>query len=231
MTKIASRHASAPPTRAALVAYAVVRTLIAVVFRLLFRVTITGREHLPPDGSYVLAPGAHRSNLDTLVISMLTRRRLRYMGKDSLWRSRFGDWFLSALGGFPVNRGGADREALRQCLDVVANGEPVVMFPEGTRESGPTIEVMHDGPVYVAAKAGVAIVPVGIGGSERAMPVGSKMIRPRKMTLIVGPPMTPPASSEGGRIKRSEIKETTEQLRVVLQDLFDRAQERAGVPR
>jgi 1-acyl-sn-glycerol-3-phosphate acyltransferase len=192
---------------------------------------IEGIENLPSSGSFVMAPAAHRSNLDSLVIAGLTKRRMRYMGKDSLWRSKIGDWFLSALGGFPVNRGGADREALRQCLDIAATGEPVVMFPEGTRETGPLIEVMHDGPVYVAAKAGVPIIPVGIGGSERAMPVGAKMVRPQRMSMIVGPPIDPPVGSEGGRVKRSQIRDATEELRDVLQDLFDRAQDLAGVDR
>lgn len=229
--KITSRHASAPPTRAALAFYGLVRGLITVAFRLLFRVRIEGREHMPAEGAYILAPGAHRSNLDTLIVCMLTRRRLRYMGKDTLWRTRFWDWFFSALGGFPVNRDGADREALRLCLDIADAGEPVVMFPEGTRGTGPVVEGLHDGPVYVAAKAGVPIVPVGIGGSERAMPSGSKMIRPMRMSMIVGPPIEPPAAGEGGRVRRSEISAATDDLRGVLQDLFDRAQVLAGSDR
>jgi 1-acyl-sn-glycerol-3-phosphate acyltransferase len=229
--KVTSRHASAPPTRAALLFYGFVRGLISLAFRLLFRIRVEGTGRVPAEGGFVLAPGAHRSNLDTLAVCVLTRRRLRYMGKDSLWRTRFWDWFFSALGGFPVNRDGADREALRQCLDIVASGEPVVMFPEGTRGTGPTIEGMHDGPAYVAAKAGVPIVPVGIGGSERAMPAGSKMIRPTRMSLIVGPPLDPPRGDGGGRMPRGRISEATEELRAVLQDLFDRAQALAGTGR
>jgi 1-acyl-sn-glycerol-3-phosphate acyltransferase len=85
--------------------------------------------------------------------------------------------------------------------------------------------------VYVAARAGIPIVPVGIGGSERAMPVGAKMVRPQKMSMIVGPPIDPPVGPDGGRVKRSQIRDATEELRVVLQDLFDEAQDRAGVPR
>lgn len=227
MTKIASHYASAPPTRPALFFYAFVRGLIEAFFRLVFRVRIVGREHVPADGAFVLAPGAHRSNLDTLIVCMLTRRRLRYMGKDTLWKHRWADWFFSALGGFPVHREGADREALRQCLDAVAHGEPVVMFPEGTRQSGPRVENLHGGPAYVAAKAGIPILPVGIGGGERAMPPGSKMIRPTTMTMVVGPPIDPPGD-EGGRVRRSQMQATTDELRDVLQELFDEAQQLAG---
>ena len=55
-------------------------------------------------------------------------------------------WFLSALGGFPVVRGTADRDALRACQAVLERGEPLVMFPEGTRQSGATMQDLFDGP-------------------------------------------------------------------------------------
>lgn len=229
--KITSRYASAPPSRMALWFYGFVRGLISTVFHLVFRIRIEGTENIPSEGSFILAAGAHQSNLDTLAVCVLTRRRMRFMGKDTLWRSRFWDWFFSALGGFPVNRTGVDREALRQCLAYTAEGEPVVMFPEGTRHTTPIITEMYDGPVYVAAKGDVPIVPVGIGGSARAMPSGSKMVRPTRMSLIVGPPIDPPEGSGGGRVKRSQIGAGTDHLREVLQDLFDRAQDLAGVER
>ena len=120
----------------------------------------------------MLAP-VHRSNMDTPFASCVTRRRLRFMGKDTLWKRQPAAWFLSALGGFPVTRGTADREALKRCIAVLQAGEPLVLFPEGERKSGPTVQPLFDGAAYVALKAGVPIVPVGIGGSEAVMPKGA----------------------------------------------------------
>ena len=100
------------------------------------------------------------------------------MGKDSLWKQRFPRWFLSALGGFPVTRGTADKEALVRCIAVLKGGEPLVLFPEGERKAGPLVQPLFDGAAFVAAKAAVPIVPVGIGGSERVMPKGSKLDLP-----------------------------------------------------
>jgi 1-acyl-sn-glycerol-3-phosphate acyltransferase len=129
-----------------------------------------------------------------------------------------------------VNRGAPDREALRRTLDLLERGEPLVLFPEGTRRSGPVIEHLHEGAAFVASRAGVPIVPVGIGGSERALPKGSKVPRPVKIHIVVGEPLFPPPLAEGARHpSRRAVKELTLQLQRVLQGLFDEAQGRAGV--
>src|SRR3546814_6522582 len=119
---------------------------------------------------------------------------MRYMGKDSIWKSRLLGRFVTMLGAFPVHRGSADRDALKACTDIVSGGSPLVMFPEGTRQSGPKVEELFDGTAYVAAKTGVPIIPVGIGGSEAMLPKGAKLPRRSKLVLVVGEPI--PARSE-----------------------------------
>jgi 1-acyl-sn-glycerol-3-phosphate acyltransferase len=208
-------------------AYYVVRAVVSAFVRIWNRLTIEGREHVPRTGAFVLAP-VHRSNMDTPISSCVTRRRLRFMGKDSLWKRRPAAWFLSSLGGFPVTRGRADREALRRCIAVLEAGEPLVLFPEGERKSGPVVQPLFDGAAYVALRAGVPIVPVGIGGSERVMPKGAKFIHPHKVHAIVGPPITMPATS-GGRVSRSAVHDVTAELHATLQQLFDDAQKRVGL--
>jgi 1-acyl-sn-glycerol-3-phosphate acyltransferase len=209
-----------------LILYQLVRSLIAVVSRAYWRLTIEGRENVPATGAFVLAP-VHRSFIDFALVSGITRRRMRYMGKDSLWKVSLFGRFISALGAFPVRRGAADREALRRSIEVVERGEPLVLFPEGTRRFGPTIEHLFDGAAYVATRAGVPVVPVGIGGSERAMQKGKKLPRPVKIHIVVGKPLHPPVSP-GGRASRRAVHELTEQLHVELQRLFDEAEEKAG---
>jgi 1-acyl-sn-glycerol-3-phosphate acyltransferase len=206
--------------------YGTTRRLVLIFGTLLFRVEVQGREHLPSTGACVVAP-VHRSNLDTPILAFLTTRRLRFMGKDTLWKPRAGNLILTALGGFPVTRGTADREALRACEAVVSRGEPLVMFPEGTRQSGSTVGRVFDGPAFVAARTGAPIIPVGVGGSERVMPKGAKFPRPKKVVLVIGPPIVPPVSQ--GRVPRRVVRELSEQLQAELQRLFDVAQSRAGV--
>jgi 1-acyl-sn-glycerol-3-phosphate acyltransferase len=211
-----------PPTRLERSAYGAIRGLFFGLAKLCFRLESRGREHMPAHGPFVLAP-VHRSNLDFILMSTLTRIRMRYMGKASIWKWSWGGKFVSMLGAFPVHRGSADRAALRTCLQVIENGEPVLIFPEGTRRSGPVVEDLFDGPAYVAARAGVPIVPVGIGGSDMAMPVGAKFIKPHKIVLLVGEPITPPVGDGSGRVRRSVVRELTEQLHQALQPLYDEA--------
>ncbi|MDQ3738536.1 MAG: 1-acyl-sn-glycerol-3-phosphate acyltransferase [Actinomycetota bacterium] len=207
--------------------YTFARSVVTMFVRTYTRARIDGRQHLP-SGPYVLAP-THRSNYDTPVTAALTNRRLRFMGKHTLWKHRAIGWLLSAFGGFPVTRGTADREALRRCVEVLESGEALVMFPEGERKSGPDVHPLKDGAAYVAARAGVPIVPVGIGGTEGVMPVGSKFVYPRRVHVVIGAPLAVPGS-EDGKVARSGIRDTTARLHVVLQRLFDEAQSSAGTP-
>jgi 1-acyl-sn-glycerol-3-phosphate acyltransferase len=224
MTRVVSTMAGSGP--GARVFYAFGRSLVVGSVKIWNRVEVHGGEHVPASGAFILAP-VHRSNLDTPYAAATTRRRLRFMGKDSLWKFRPFGWLLSALGGFPVTRGSADREALKRCLDALHAGEPLVLFPEGERKSGPLVQPLFDGPAYLASKANVPIVPVGIGGSERAMPKGARWIKPVKVYVVVGPPLRAPAH-EGRRASRVDMKHLTEQLHDALQQLFDEARILAG---
>lgn len=207
--------------------YKLARLVVITWCKIWFRVSYEGADRLPADGSYVIAP-IHRSNVDTFVVGCVTRRRVRFMAKDSLWKVKPLGAFISTVGGFPVRRGSADVEAIKTALSLLAAGEPVVLFPEGARQSGPIVQPLFDGAVYVAAKAGVPIVPVGVGGSERCMPKGSKFIYPYKVHVIVGDPIAPPAIV-GRRVDRAELAKVTDELSASLQALFDAAQIRAGV--
>ena len=211
------------------VAYRFFWSLLWLACKAWFRFRVVGKQNLPAEEAYILAP-VHRSYLDTPVGGMVTARRQRFLGKESLWRNRAAGRFLTIVGGFPVERGTADRAALRACQEVLERGEPMVMFPEGTRQHGPVVDpdLMHAGPAFVAARAGVPIVPLGIAGTDHAMPGGSMLIRPVRVVMVVGEPIRPPEVD--GRIPRRMVDELTERLRVGLQGCFDEAQLLAGRP-
>ncbi len=208
------------------IAYHTVRTIVTVFCRVWCRMTIEGRENFPENGPFILAP-THRSIIDTPVASGVYRKRMRFMGADKWWSNHYFGNLLTALGGFPVSRGSADREALKRCIAVIEGGEPLVLFPEGERKSGPVVQPLFDGAAYVAVKTGVPIIPVGIGGSERAMPKGAKFIYPRKLYVIVGAPLTV-VPTDSPKEQRAAARQLTVDLHVELQRLFDAAQARVS---
>ena len=161
---------------------------------------------------------------------MVTARRQRFMGKESLWKNKISATLLSLVGGFPVERGTADRAALRACQEILERGEPLVMFPEGTRRHGPIVkkEEMHAGPAFVSLRTGAPIVPMGIAGTDHAWPPGASRIKPTKVIMVVGEPIYPKVFD--GRVPRRAVDELTEELRQQLQIVFDQAQEILGRP-
>lgn len=195
--------------------------------KLMFRLRVHGRENLP-DGPFILS-AVHRSFIDTPIVGVITGKRLRFMGKESLWNSKPLGVFLTFFGGFPVERAVADRTALRAAEDVLALGEPLVMFPEGTRQEGPRLDraQVHDGPAFVASRAGVPIVPVGIGGSAKALPLGARFPRPRRIVVVIGEPIMP-AEKVNGKVPRRAVKDLTESLFDELGALYVEARVLAG---
>lgn len=219
-TKLASNSLGSRAT------YRVFRSIVCWFTWIYTRMRIDGRERLPATGAYVLAP-VHRSYIDTPITACVTTRRIRFMGKQEMWKYPRLGWLFSALGAFPVNRGTADREAVKRCVEVLDHGEPLVLFPEGERKDGPIVQPLFDGAAYIAIRAGVPIFPVGIGGSAKVLPRHAKFIYPRKVRVVIGEPIVAETNASG-RASRAEITRVTERLHAELQRLYDLAESRAG---
>lgn len=222
-----TRNDARPPKRWEVALYVVIRLVLVGFARAWFRLGVRGKEHVPTEGSFIFAP-VHRSNIDFLLLLICTKRRIRYLSKDTIFTGVW-DTIFTALGAIPVVRGTADREALQTCVTVAKAGDPLVIFPEGARQHGPEVQELFDGAAFVQSRTGVPIIPVGIGGSEPAMPKGATFIRPHKVCLVVGPAIPAP-ETDGPKARRAAIKTTTASLHGTLQDLFDQAQVDAGTP-
>jgi len=201
--------------------YLTIRLIVIVVCRIYLRLRIVDAHKIPKSGTFILAP-SHRSTLDIPVAAATTRRRMMYMGKDSMWKIKPIGVLLTALGSFPVTRGSADLEALKRCIAVLERGDPLVLFPEGTRHHGRVIEPLFDGAAFIAYKTGVPIIPVGIAGSEEIWPPGTKLPRPRKCVAVVGDAIYP-KDLNGARATREMMSEFTLELQTSLQTVFDKA--------
>lgn len=217
-------------TVAARITYHTLHFAARVLALLYFRAYVRERKKLPWKGSVIISP-VHRSNLDMPLLGATCQRRLRYLAKGSLFRSRFWGWFFTAVGAVPLDREvRADRAALKVALAVLERGEALVVFPEGERKEGPWVHPMLDGAAWLSSKSGAPILPVGIGGSAHSMPKGANLPKPGRVVLKYGALIPAPSNPDGSRVSRVQLREHSVLLRSTIQELFDEAQEIAGSP-
>jgi 1-acyl-sn-glycerol-3-phosphate acyltransferase len=207
--------------------YRVERAIFTSVLWTWFRPKVVGREHVPATGPVILAP-VHRSFADFGFAAFCTHRKLFFMTKDEMWNNKYLGKLLLTVGAFPVHRESADREALQRAEEVLRRGEALVLFPEGTRRVGPVIEDLMEGATFLSARTGAPIVPIGIGGSDLAMPKGSTIPKPYTIHLVIGPAMPAPPRTGGGRVSRSAVHAATAELEQRMQAVYDEARERSG---
>lgn len=212
--------------RAGKVMYAVLRRLLRGVAKAYFRIEVVGQERIPKTGAYIVAP-VHRSIIDSPLTGLILDRPARFMAKSSAFVNGPISRLLTWAGAFPVDRAGTDYAAIHTLESLIERGEPVVVFPEGTRKSGDHLEDLRDGPAFIAARQRIPIIPVGIGGTDKAMPVGAKFVLPRKVAFVIGEPIYPDVELEG-RVPRRVISELTEQVRVEIEHLYAEARQRAS---
>jgi 1-acyl-sn-glycerol-3-phosphate acyltransferase len=165
----------------------VVRLILTPFFLIYLRMKRMGREYIPSTGPVILASN-HRSFFDPFVIGTMTRRPVYYVAKKELFGySRILSWLLNALGAFPVDRGHADQETIETARHILARGDIVLMFPEGTRTRPGSLGRPKRGVGRLALETGAPVVPIAIIGTEDIR--RGWRIRPRKVRLRAGRPL------------------------------------------
>lgn len=179
------------------------RATLGKVLLAIYRTRIEGLENIPAGGA--LLAGNHVSYLDPALLWCASPRPVHFVAKAELWQVGWLGWALDHLWALPVERGSADRAMISNATALLAGGELVGMFPEGTRGHSGSDELgeAHQGVSFIALRASVPVVPVGIAGTERALPRGAKVPRFPRVTIRFGAPLVP-ASFEGGRKERME---------------------------
>ena len=193
--------------------YRIIGTLSVPVVRGLYRLRARGLEHVP-EGGFVLAAN-HTSNFDPwpLGIPFLPDRQLRFMAKAELFNPVLAP-FLRAGGAFKVRRGEGDVEAMRTAAELVREGEIVVMFPEGTRQTKGLVKRHaarpHTGAARIALTAKAPLVPAAIGGTDRLLRLGP-------LRVAYGPPID--LSDLDGQDIKTAAKLATERLMATIDEL------------
>ena len=156
----------------------------------LLRLRAEGIENLPAEGGFVLAAN-HVSNFDPwpLGVPLLPRRFLRFMAKSELFWWPLGP-LIKAGGAFKVRRGEGDVDAMNTAVELVRDGEIVVMFPHGTRQRKGLVKRhrprAHSGAARIALEAGAPLVPAAVAGTDRLSRLGPVRVRYGKPLPIDG---------------------------------------------
>lgn len=212
--------------------YAFGRRVVAPLARLIYRPRIEGRGRVPKTGPFIIASN-HLSFIDSIAIPVASPRRVHFLAKSTYFegkglKGRIVGGFMRAIGAIPVRRGAgqAALDALDQQRRLLDEGLAVALYPEGTRSTDGRLYRGRTGVAFLALQTGAPVVPVGLIGTDKAMPVGAKMPRfGQRVSIRFGEPIDVsrfgPASS--GKARR----QATDAIMAAIHELS--GQELAGV--
>lgn len=133
---------------------------------ILFRIKIEGEENVPKEGAYIMCAN-HNSNWDPPILVSSTKRKMYVMAKQELFKNNLIKWFAKKCCVFPIKRGKMDIESLKFSLKILKEGDILMIFPEGTRHGMEKNGKAQNGAAFMALRAGVPVIPVGISGDMK----------------------------------------------------------------
>ncbi|APT85113.1 lysophospholipid acyltransferase family protein [Corynebacterium aquilae] len=176
--------------------------LFGPALRVYNRPEITGLSNLPSSGPAILASN-HQSVMDSFYLPLLVSRQITFLAKSEYFTGTgfvgaLQRWFFTSVGQVPIERGNesAAKDALDAAEKVLAKGDVLGIYPEGTRSPDGRIYKAKTGMARIALNTGAPIVPVAMFGSRKANPIGSWIVRPAKVRIALGAPIDPIAYVE-----------------------------------
>lgn len=163
------------------------------LFRLYFRLQVTGVEHIPKEGPVILVPN-HSSFLDPPLLSSAVPRVIYFLMLHHHYYHRWFYWLFRRLPCIPMKRSAAGGAALKHCLQALEHDQVLCVFPEGGISREHKSRGLRNGAALLALRANAPIVPVAIHGASKALALKQKFPRPRPIRLNFGKPLYVPAS-------------------------------------
>lgn len=180
--------------------------LLIAFFRVTTRYRVRGLGNVPRAGA-LLVVANHLGLVDPPLLGVILGRPVTFIAKQELFRLPLIGYFLKKLGAFQINRGRLDLEAMRRVYRVLAEGNAMVVFPEGKRSRTGGLQVAFRGAAQIAVRANVPVLPVAISGTEALeRPLG--WLRRPKITVNIGCPFYLPRAN--GRVSRKELERLTD---------------------
>jgi 1-acyl-sn-glycerol-3-phosphate acyltransferase len=203
-------------------AYWLMKVLLTPVLRVVYRVQVDGREHVPGRGPVILAAN-HRSFLDSIFLPLVIRRRVTYVAKAEYFDDPKTAWFFRAVGQIPIRREGgtASEGALAAATEVLERGGVFGIYPEGTRTRDGVTHRGHTGVARLALRTGARIVPVGLIGTDECQPTDKKLPRLfRTVHVRFGQPIA--TSHYEGADERLALRQITDEVMFEIVQLCER---------
>lgn len=176
--------------------YWFMKNLIAgPLLKTVFRPWVTGLENIPKTGGVILASN-HLSVIDSIILPLVIDRRIYFLAKSDYFVGKdLKGWlikhFLLGTGMLPIDRSGgkASEASLNTGLGVLAKGDVLGIYPEGTRSPDARLYRGRTGVARMILEAHVPVVPVAMIDTEKVMPIGSKLPRVRRIGIVFGEPL------------------------------------------
>lgn len=192
-------------------AYGLGRFFIAPLARAVYRPRVEGRENVPRTGPVIFASN-HLSFIDSIAIPVASPRPVHFLAKSTYFEKWASRQFFTAIGAIPVERGAgkAALDALDQQRALLEDGRAVALYPEGTRSLDGRLYKGRTGVAFLALQTGAPVVPVGLIGTDKVMPVGAKIPTTKeRITVRFGEPLdlSPHGPASSGRARRGATDE------------------------
>lgn len=142
------------------------KSLVWIAFHIAYSIKFIGKDNIPK-GTNVVFTSNHRTNADPPLVAIGVKGKCSFMAKEELFRNKLFGWLIRNLGAFPVSRGKGDMTVIDTACDRLADGDNLMVFPEGTRSKDGKVHRGHTGAALIAARTGKDIVPVGIVFGEK----------------------------------------------------------------
>ncbi len=175
----------------------VIGMLAQLFFRVFGRLSVIDVENVPRTGGVLIASN-HASNLDPILgwAGLRGYRHIWGIGKIELFKNKVMAYVIHSMGAIPIRRGVVDRSVFKRTLELLAQGDAVGIFPEGTRTHDGRLNPGQPGIGLMIQKSGVPVVPTAIIGTFEMLPRGAKKLRRVPLTMVFGKPILfPPNTS------------------------------------
>ena len=169
--------------------------LLGPILKALFRPWVRGMENIPTSGPVILASN-HLSFSDSIFLPLQSRRPVVFLAKSEYFTGKgikgaLTRWFFKATGQLPIDRSGgkASEASLNTGLRVLAQGQVLGIYPEGTRSPDGRLFSGRTGIARMALESNVQVIPVAMIDTEKVQPIGRRLPRIRRIGIIVGEPL------------------------------------------